>query len=68
MQISLHFAYHRIVVPLIVITAASRVPSAELLGVTGFLVKPFDLLDLLACVKQHVGTPPADPASSSLPI
>jgi DNA-binding response OmpR family regulator len=54
-------------VPIIVITAASRVPSAELLGVTGFLVKPFDLFDLLNCVQQHVGTPP-DPRSSSLQI
>ncbi len=43
-------------VPIILITASSRVPALELLGVSGFLVKPFDLTDLFDHVKQYIGT------------
>lgn len=51
-------------VPIVVITAASRLPSAEILGVTDFLVKPFELNDLFACVKHHIG----DPSSPDSPL
>lgn len=66
-----HLQSHELAdIPVVLMTASpSAAESLLAQGATGYLAKPFDLDNLLACVKRYVrheGSPP--PQSSTLPV